>query len=452
MAVSFDLIDLTSAFKERVEELELIDYWPKFVRLGWVTMAKFAFSTDYLPGDGEEKFMSKIVVKILGEDADDHPSKGDIRRLLYESHTLATSDLRRRGESVGFDDVPKPVPAPELTSRRMMVATRLSPGVKLRGELDVSNSALTRILAIRASYSLSYLHLAHCTKMDMEIGGLMKDPMWVQAPNSAGVMVMQRLADLGQPADLDTQLKFSFAMQRKSLLLEMADLVTYEVHEELRTDYLAIMVEDEEPGHSKPSMQQILDADLVLWKLMEFETRGNFKRKTSSGAKPLDAALENAMKHDKFRRAIAPRARPAGARSSAGDATAAPGSASRSAPAIAPAAGEGSSRKALKRKRLKDNAAAKKASAPAPVPPAVGGKAGGKGTKGKSKVNLPPGLIGCAAATADGRRCCFGFNLGGCPDADNGAECRRGWHICMGNVNGFACGDPVSKNACPKRH
>ena len=45
-------------------------------------------------------------------------------------------------------------------------------------------------------------------------------------------------------------------------MLELADLVTYEVHELLRTEYLGIMIGGEEPGYTKPSMQQILDADI----------------------------------------------------------------------------------------------------------------------------------------------------------------------------------------------
>ena len=52
------------------------------------------------------------------------------------------------------------------------------------------------------------------------------------------------------------------------------------------------------------------------------------------------------------------------------------------------------------------------------------------GSSGSGK--LPYQLRGCASATPDGSRICFAYNIGGCNDADDGGQCRKGVHLCAG--------------------
>ena len=91
---------------------------------------------------------------------------------------------------------------------------RLGNTVPLVGELDVSDNAIDRVLNLAAAGTLAYLGLQFCTKMDMQIGGMTADPLWSPVPNSQGAMVMRRLPDQAATADIGTQLRFSFAMQR----------------------------------------------------------------------------------------------------------------------------------------------------------------------------------------------------------------------------------------------
>ena len=62
------------------------------------------------------------------------------------------------------------------------------------------------------------------------------------------------------------------------------------------------------------------------------------------------------------------------------------------------------------------------------------------------KMRIPKELVGKGtAATRDGRRLCFAFNLAvGCTEALAGADCKKGAHACMFDVGGFACGQPHS--------
>ena len=61
------------------------------------------------------------------------------------------------------------------------------------------------------------------------------------------------------------------------------------------------------------------------------------------------------------------------------------------------------------------------------------GKGKGKG-KGKKVANILPAELqnkGCVGMDDHNRRPCFNFNLNKCQDAAHGAECNRGWHLCM---------------------
>ena len=64
-------------------------------------------------------------------------------------------------------------------------------------------------------------------------------------------------------------------------------------------------------------------------------------------------------------------------------------------------------------------------------------KGGGKGKqKGKNKKmsNILPRELqnkGCVGVDEHNRRMCFNFNLGKCQEVANGAECSKGWHLCM---------------------
>eukprot|EP00972_Heterocapsa_arctica_P044340 6546307-Heterocapsa_arctica.AAC.1 len=69
-----------------------------------------------------------------------------------------------------------------------------------------------------------------CTKRDQELQGLKKDDMW--KPDSLGVIKLVR-AEVSVRAKLQSDLMLRYALQRRGLALDMADVMAYEVHEEI---------------------------------------------------------------------------------------------------------------------------------------------------------------------------------------------------------------------------
>ena len=151
---------------------------------------------------------------------------------------------------------------------------------------------------------------------------------------------------------------------------------------------------------------------MVCWRLISESTRSGIKR-DESGNLPCEAALTVATQDGDFIQALMPLpSRDHGSK---------PASASHHNPATSePARG---------RKRERGDAPNPKRS--------KGGKgngSAGKAPKGKAggSARLPAPLVGMASFLPDGRRLCYGFNMpSGCSLATEGAECPKGWRLCM---------------------
>ena len=161
-------LDSEAVFNERVVALGLQEHTEKFHRLGWKTYGSLAFATSFVPGQTEdERFLKDIVEAGLGDSG--HHHKGALRRLFFESYTLAAADLKRKVE-VTTDDAPRKVPAAERQERRDRVAIRLI-GISLRGELDISNRLLDLAVGIYEENTMRYVSWQECTKREMELNG-----------------------------------------------------------------------------------------------------------------------------------------------------------------------------------------------------------------------------------------------------------------------------------------
>eukprot|EP00969_Alexandrium_andersonii_P027866 1215940-Alexandrium_andersonii.AAC.1 len=104
---------------------------------------------------------------------------------------------------------------------------RLS-GLDLRGELEASHALVDACVALYDENRLRYLDWQMCTKRDQELTGEKKDKEW--RPDAQGV-VRERVVSVKSPADTSTDLRLRFALQRRGLALEVAQLMSFDVHE-----------------------------------------------------------------------------------------------------------------------------------------------------------------------------------------------------------------------------
>ena len=283
------VLESEAIFEERVTAMGLADFLEGFKRLGWGTHGTFAYSSSYVPGAVDDsKFVQDVVIPLL--ERDDHPKKSLVRRLFFESYTVATAELRRRHDRTE-EDAPRRVPASEKEARRSQLAARLAPGVELKGELDPSYSLIDAAVQMHEDNTLIYLDWEVCTKREMELTATKKDKTW--KPDAAGV-VKEKVVDRAPLADTSTDLKLRFTLQRRGLALDIADLLAYEEHQKIVDWLLGEYHRIAPDGYNRVSLEQVHHADREIFRCLQEVCRGGIKRRVD-GKRPLEDNLEKVL-------------------------------------------------------------------------------------------------------------------------------------------------------------
>ena len=418
-------LDSCAVFAARITELGLASVAGTFTDQGWSTYAEFAFATSFTPGSDDTVFARDVLDKLSTSDP---RIRAAGRRLFFEAFTLAAADLKKRVESTA-DDAPRRIPTAEREERRERVKLRLvGLAVETDENLDVSDRLVDLAIEIYEDNVVRYVGPELCTRRVDELRGLKRDPTW--APDAQGHIVMKVARDT--PAcELDTQFALGFALKRRSLAFEMGDILQFEKHEALTAKLISAMMLTPLPGYAKVSATQALRADVVAFKVLGSLTRKGIKR-NASGERPCDLVFDQVLASAEFLAALAPLPATGGSKRAA-------------SPPRLPPTGEAKLSKAEKKRRKKEKE--KKGKAANAAVPATGVRSGE--TQRGPGPRLPAGLVGKCGKTADGRRICFGYNLGTCQGANDGEKCEKGWHLCMESVNGAACGKahPCSRHS-----
>ena len=210
-------LDSTAVFSERVASLRLTAHTERFEAAGWHSYADLAFSTPYVPGQGDdERFLKDVVEKGLGT-----RESGDLaalRRLFFEAYSLAVADLKRKVEQ-SSDDLPRRIPTAERQERRLVVERRLV-DISLTGELDVSNRLLDAVIQLAEDNVLRYIPWEGCTARTLELNGVKKDPAWTTdtAGHIKAIAVAKPLV-----ANADSELKLHFALKTQEARARVRD-------------------------------------------------------------------------------------------------------------------------------------------------------------------------------------------------------------------------------------
>ena len=360
------------------------------VLAGFDTMAKWAYSTSYSPGSPDDSALKTLLNTMLGGD----PTPGQLscyRRLYFEAHTTSVSDLRdhiTRTEDSG----PRKLAPAERAARYNKQKAKLV-GLALEGELEISNSLLDEVMGMLEDDQLHYVPLERCTKRDQEFGGVRRDHTLRASPSTGEIKISGR--DIGPTADLASDLKIRFALQRRSLAFDQAGLIEYEVFERWNSIMVSHTMQSKLDGFTPVDINQVLRADSKLFQLMGRKTREGIR--STGVARPVELALLMCMQDPEVLFLLMP----------------------------LPAKGAGPVPK-IPGIHPKD-----------PRPKKVarrGGKGEGKGAgkgKGESGSSLFAEFAGMATKDDKGVNICLMFNKAcGCKFAAPGAKCGRGRHIC----------------------
>ena len=429
-------VDSAATFKDRYcdDVMQLGAHVKRFEDAGWFTYSDLVFATTFTPNNGEEqRYNEDILVPGLGDPK--HADRMKLRRLFFEAYTLVGAQMKRTVEAP--TNTPREVPNPELEARRERTESRVD-GIELEDETDISDALLTRVITMYEINKLAYIGLEHCTKRGDAMVGINKNEQWESVPNISGGFTIRR-GDDGQRADVDGQFALSYALQRRSLSLDMGDVLDFKKHEKLRRKYISSLMSSPPPGFMPIGLAQIVEADKCFWVELGKLTRKGIKRKVDG--RPCDNAFDEIMKNFTFNMMLMPRQ---------GVVRAAPTAQIKGA-AQAPQQGQPHQGQPKAAKRDAKALAAKEKAAADAIAQAFkkGGKGNGRpgssreGSKPVRDPRLPAKLIGMCATSSKAtgsKRFCFGYNMDSCAGAVPGASCPKGLHACMKPLaNGVAC-------------
>ena len=213
-------------------------------------------------------------------------------------------------------------------------------------------------------------------------------------------------------ADVGNEILLKYALQRRGVALEVANVCSYLTHSLLVETFFDALLRAPIPGFSKVTMNQLRQADEEMWRRIASSCRDGL-RLSLYGDRPFEKALKDNLFEPGFRYLLMP------------------------LPGRAPASiGNGGEDSKLKRKISQleaENKELRKSSSSGSGDYYAKGR--GKG-KNKDKGKLANGgarigaMEGKARTTAAGEPLCFNFNIKGCPKAKPGERCDRGWHLC----------------------
>jgi len=396
------LLDSVAVFRDRCRGVGLPASAVSLLEAAGIdSLAKFAFATAAQPGSGDETAFSTFLSTTLGEPNLAPGLLACARRLWYESHAVALSDIKLRTEATD-ETAPRKLPVPERASRLKAQQLRIT-GIKIEDVLEPSHQLVDFIFGMKDSETLKYIDPALCTSRTQELAGVKKEP-GAKIGSRGEILVSE--AEQGLRADITNEYRLRLALQRRSLALDQADLLEYDVSEAYHS-FLFSLLSAEVPQHCKQvDTIQLLTADRILYQRMAPHTREGISTR-ADGTRPMSEALAKARVDPIFMAAIAPVPKPAQRNGKGG-------------------------------KWNSDNQDQPQREHPYNNKGATKGKKGGKGAgKGKApkrssyQFAIPKGLLGYQATRQDGSRRCFDFNLGGCKLKCTNGACTKGYHDCV---------------------
>ena len=395
MATS-SILDSEATFTQRAEDAGLNQQWIDALKNNnLATFAKLSFAVTP-PGtvatdEQVNRFLNTMRVGVAATIAE----LASFKRLLFESQTLMMHSFKSTAR--GDDATPKKLAAPEREARLEAQKEQLK-GLDISGPLEPAHMLYDLCAAMIERNEIAYINPNKCLSRQQELMGS-KPKREIQLDATKTSLVVKEQSQ-GAEINISSDLALYQALQRRTLALDLAGLVSYNVMRKWIDRLFALYSQSPAPGFQKVTQAQLLRADRQAFVRLSEQFVGSLKTYSGQG-KPLDSLvgkLDMDMTVTYFMLPV-----PAGQSQSSGSAD----------------------------KADKDK---KRPEAPGGNKPQPGGnkfqkgstKGAQKGGKGKKRDPVPQALKGMHSRTPQGDPICFGYNLGSCKQ---GANCPRK-HVC----------------------
>ena len=453
--------------------------WNNMKKKGWTTMTAYAFAWGYIEQGKvptETDFLSVVAV-IEGftwgdprtypqvtqfgssvTSTPDEPPWHLYRKTMFDSRCATSIDMARRWKT-GEATVRKLTQVERTENRKALKQKYCTHFGIMEGEMEPSEHLEDVLHQWKEMNRITHpISLSECTSVEMEWNLRRLRPSKrprVEVLDRDGddkMVTFHTQEDAEATTEVQSVHQLHMALTRLGLALELVDLIEYKkIHEWIAKLMSAINRDSMISGTI--SVRDCIEANDLLFKMMEVETRSEgIRRELSTGIAPLEDAMKRAVGSLRMERALMPREN-AGQQKKDKKKDDHPDHQKKSGGGGQPK-GSGKSRNQQKKDKLIQKATAglqkelEELKRNMPRGDRKGGKAEGEGKSAKGPP-LPERMRDGKhqAMSIDGRRICFGYNLGTCSEVEPGKQCTKGWHICSIKV----CKSTHSANECDKK-
>ena len=278
------LVDSTPVFEARARAIGIDDQVITQMGLrGWVSHATYAFSVATTPGGDEQIFADGVITPLLGNA--DHRDAPKLRRLFFEAHTLTAAEMKRKVDSTE-QEAPRKLPAPEIAQRIELLQARIHPLI-VANFLEPSHHLINSLVQCVEDGRVRYIEWARCTSRTQEVNNVKEDndlKIW-KADSSGAIRATNK--DPALAAVLNTELDVHHALRRRGVAYEIAQAMTFEVHESIINYFFFELKKEPMEGFAQVTLQQVAAADRELHVRLAEATRAGF-RNGPAGELPLD--------------------------------------------------------------------------------------------------------------------------------------------------------------------
>lgn len=374
--------DSTPNFLARCNALGLSEgIQDKLVDAGLDTISKFAFSSSYVPGQQDETPFAQAIQDALGRAAN-VGEMASLRRLLHESYSMTAAELKQSVERTD-DQSLKKLAQPERADRLARQQERLK-GIRILGNYEPGDRLVDLAVNMYEENRIAYIDPSACVSKSQEVVSKSKDDRHVTIVD--GSLRIKNMPGKLE-AELGTDLLLRYALTRRGLALDQANLLDFEHHEAWVERLMEIRHTTPPANYGSVTHQQLLNADRKLFVKLAEMTRGGVQ--LEAGGRPLDNCWSGATSHPDVAHLLQPMP-------------------------LASSATRGDKDKDRYNPYQGDPKLKKKGQ-----------------SKGKGVNSLPAALRDHGVAvTPQGHALCFGYSLKNCKLQVNRNRCSKGLHLC----------------------
>ena len=270
---------------------------------GLDTISKFAFSSSYVPGQQDEQPFSQAMALALGR-APNVGEMASLRRLLHESYSMTAAELKQSVERTD-DQSLKKLAQPERADRLSKQQDRLK-GIRIRGNYEPADRLVDLCVNLYEENRLAYIEPSACISKAQEVVSKSKEDRHISVVDG-NLRIKNAPGKI--EAELGTDLLLRYALTRRGLALDQANLVDYELHEAWVERLMEIRHTAPPANYAAVTHQQLLNADRKLFVKLAELTRSGVQLEATG--RPLDNCWNEATEHPDVAHLLQPMPAPA---------------------------------------------------------------------------------------------------------------------------------------------